>query len=335
MYAIPDDLSIMLTTSQVKALSALSLQAALPQCVSLPSSDGDDAEDGGSGAVIYAQLENSVEPLGSSSQMSSLVVYGKRLREEADRDLHPMAQVKTEPSAFSHRLCLYKLAVEHNAACTVAIVFARPRAGRSFKIDFYAAFKAIDNAHLQYQYHSLSPTDQNSKELFIDLGDEHPQATLVEVGIYCRGIFEATTPQKLLQLTRLTIMPKLPLDRLNYDFRVENLKLIDRGQSPNVHRRLVWEWQGDLSTLPSTLPRSRMTGPFSHFNISVGNTLLGVSHCLEFPISDEDIEITQQDPEDPPAFTVSGVCFGNLYLPRPATATLSLREQPRTDTMMS
>ena len=335
MYANPDDLSIMLTTSQVKALSALSLQAALPQCVSLPASDGDDAEDGGSGAVIYAQLENSVEPLGSSSQMSSLVVYGKRLGEEADRDLHPMAQVKTEPSAFNHRLCLYKLAMEHNATYTVAIVFARTRAGRSFKIDFYSAFKAIDEAHLQYQYHCLSSTDQNSRELLFDLGDEQPHSTLVEVGIQCKGVFEATTPQKILQLTRLTIMPKRPLDRVTYDFRVANLKLIDRGKPPDVHRRLVWEWQGDLSTLPSTLPRSRITGPFSHFNISVGNTLLGVSHCLEFPISDKDNEITKQDPEDPPAFTVIGVCFGNLYLHKPATATLRPREQSRTDNMMS
>ena len=307
----------------------------LPHCVSLPPSDWDDVENGVSGVVIYAQLENSIEPSESSSQMSSLVVYGRRLGEENNKVLHPTAQVKTEPSAFSHRLCLYKLAMENNPASTAVVVFTRSRAGRNFKIDFYAAFKAINDAHLQYQYHSLSSTDQNSRELLFNLGNEQQHSTLVEIGIQCKGIFEATTPQKILQLTRLTIMPKRPLDRVTYDFRVANLKLIDRGQPPDIHRRLVWEWQGDSSTLPSTLPRSRITGPFSHFKISVGNTLLGVSHCLEFPLSDEDIKVAEQDPEGPPGFTVIGVCFGNLYLLRPATATLGLPKHLRTGNTMA
>ena len=322
-----DDLSFMLTRSQVKLLSTLSLQAAIPHCVSVPLSDGDHLEDEGSGVVIYAQLENGLEPLQNNSGISSLVVYGKSIKGEANRALHPTGHVKTEPSAFNHRLCLYKLAMESHSAYKVGVTFTRPRAGRRFSVDFYAAFRAIDDGHLQYQYHSLSSKEQTPREVWLNLLDEQPHLALVEVGIRCKGVSEATTPQQILRLTRLTIMPKRPSDRVIYDFRVANLKLIDRGQPPDVHRRLVWEWQGDLSTLPPPLPRSRITGPFSHFNISAGNTLLGVSHCLEFPISDEDIEISEQDPEGPPAFTVVGVCFGNLCLRAPASATLSLLEQ--------
>ena len=202
--------------------------------------------------------------------------------------------------------------------------FSRPRTSRSSTVGLYAAFKEDQLTRLNYQHFPLPYNTSSPTELCFTLKGKPRNATLVEVGIYCVVNFGALLPQKLLQLDRLSIIPKFAWDNEEYDFGISYVRIEERGKLSEKQKRLVWEWHGEAASWPNAIPWSKTTGPFSHFIIEANSTRLGIAHCLEFPLSDEDLEIASWVVEGIPSFTVTGVCFGGLRLQRPGVGTCSL-----------
>lgn len=257
---------------------------------------------------------------------SLLTIYVKATVGESSEDNASLVYSESKPTLASvSRLCLYTVCMPTTDGLSVRIVSFRPRESRSFDTGLYAAIKSDKSSDLHYEYHKLLYTSSTMSDTCIKLARNPPGSTLVEVGVYCRDGYESPKPMRLLQIMRFSVMPSAIFDGGCYDFVVANLRLISRGDPPNDQKRLAWDWHGTRDAWPTILPWSGITGPFSHFTVSVGGSEVGQSHALEYPLEQEDLEkdrMTRANITTTEAsYSVRGHCFGGLPLKRSAVDT--------------
>lgn len=106
---------------------------------------------------------------------------------------------------------------------------------------------------------------------------------------------------------------------------IHDAKFVERGSAETQHHRLVWSWSisGD-ATAPLHLPYSSLTGPFSHFLVSVDGKGLGRAYATEFIIKAEDYDGWQKSRKTSVSVDIDGYGFdGSLIKHSSGTATLT------------
>ncbi|MCJ1477299.1 hypothetical protein MMC13_005970 [Lambiella insularis] len=228
------------------------------------------------------------------------------------------------------RLCLYKVCVPVADGLSARLVYSKARESRNIDAGFYAAFKSAIYSDTHYEYYRLPYISSTMSESCFKLARNTPSSTLTEIGVYCGGEIECLKPMRLLHLGRLSVLPIGLLDGGPYDFAVDSLRLISRGNPSNQQKRLAWDWHGKRETWPKAMPWSDVTGPFSHFTVSMDGSEIGQSAALEYPLKREELgKASKTGSNGGPgvmSFSVRGHCFGGLPLKRAALATAFLSE---------
>lgn len=272
--------------------------------------------------IMYWEHKVNVSPSPSQGPYSYLEIYTKVLETQQVENMkkYPLKDPPTITSKSMHRLRLYKLAMDAGEAHLVSVNYSRPRISRSVQVGFYIAYapKLLPSTDLEYNDHEMPYGSSADSTIRTTLNAKAPGTQLVELGVYCSGILESSAPLQLLAMTRLSIV-KMPFVKTGgYDYSINNLEIVQRGPAPHTQRRLAWEWQGCRDQWPAWLPWSATTGPFSHFTVSVDGRWLGVAHCLEFPLLDNDH--VESDVE----LHVRGHVFGNMLTIRAVVARVTL-----------
>ena len=272
--------------------------------------------------VMYGEHKADVSPPPTQRPNSFLEIYTKVLGTQlvGDMEEYPSINTPTITSESMHRLCLYKLAMDIGEPHLVSLNYNRPRISRSVQVGFYIAYapELFNGSDLEYEDHEMPYRSSNYSTIRTTLNAKAPGTRLVGMGIYCSGILESSAPLPLLEMTRLSIV-KMPFVEIGgYDYGLDDLEVIQRGQAPHTQRRLAWKWRGSPDQWPTWLPWSATTGPFSHFTITVNGRWLGVVHCLEFPLLESDQ--VESDVE----VHVRGHLFGDMPTSRPVVARVTL-----------
>ena len=141
----------------------------------------------------------------------------------------------------------------------------------------------------------------------LDLGARDDRCRIVEIGVFYEDVTDPRPEGEFLRLYSLVIRPKAFRD---VDWRIFNVKKIERRAGDHVSHRLSWEWQGSTTHWPAGLPWSDTTGPFSFFTIFIGGENTGRAYSLEFPIIAKDIEHWTAGSEECIDVVVTGQIFG-------------------------
>ena len=253
--------------------------------------------------VMYGNLSEGEDPYLTIN--TKLVGVAPTTPSEISRN-HNDTRTQSWPT---YRLCLYKIKMPADGTRRILIDYIRERASRTAKVGLYAAFGSGPAKELEYQDYELSYKSSERYVASFDMLHEDAENSAMEVGVYCKGIFERSEALPLLRIRRISIKP-IPAVVSDSAFTITNIRVVQRGESPNVHKRLIWEWEGPPDAWPTGLPWSKRTGPFSHFVISADCRKLGYAHCLEFPILEEDFEIDQATSGNNVEIGVDGVLFG-------------------------
>ncbi|MCJ1300300.1 hypothetical protein MMC08_003096 [Hypocenomyce scalaris] len=251
--------------------------------------------------VIYAELPSRVEQ--GLMTYATQVGSGGGVSPEPSKD-HLLSD---SPAETRCSLCLFNLNMLANGSLEASISYKRDWMSKAIAMGFYVAYNSLGKDDLEYEHHEVAFGSQAiSHAGFVLLRPEHKDARLVEFGVFCEGP-ASTSETTLMEIFHLSIKPIQQTDC----YSVGNIRLIDRGSSANIQKRLIWSWEGSRDTWPAGRPWTKTTGPFSHFTISidkaeVGRHNLGKAHCLVFPICYEDLEMRV----DKAQFIVSGTLFG-------------------------
>ena len=225
------------------------------------------------------------------------------LDDEADKDIS------------SSHLCLFKLCMPMDMPLSIRICHARARESRSVEVGFYSAFHSFSTSEYLYEYHPLPYNASSMSEAKYELRHNDPGSHLVELGVYCQGTIDSTDPTRLLQISRLSVLPSKVMDTTGYNFRITNLRIIEQGIAPNAQKRLAWDWLGERVAWPDSVPWSNITGPFSHFVVSANERVRGTAYCMEFPLTDKELEGGGEEI----SFRVEGNYFGDIAPPSVGT----------------
>lgn len=145
----------------------------------------------------------------------------------------------------------------------------------------YGIYTTYNNDHTISHYHLITPnsnarsqsTSPATKTYALSLPMTSNQLTSI-------GVYYTPTPGHhfpIITLLSLSITPSLPpLSK----YSITNIRLISHGEQ----KRLSWDWSGP----PSARARSRITGPFSYFEVMVDGRVVGRVYGMEFPLSEED-----------------------------------------------
>ena len=216
------------------------------------------------------------------------------------------------------RLCLYKVAMPMDNALSLDICYSRTKESESMEVGVYTAFHTSMVPNVHYRYHALPYSMTKMVSVHISIPSANTDSTLVEVGLYCRGNIEESASLEIIHAFRLAIMPVAVLDAYTTkscatEFTIDGIQLVERGAAPNEQKRLTWEWHGKDIRWPNSIPWSKITGPFSHFTIYADGRQLGHAYCLEFPLTDEELnEMIQDNGSNKISFEVKGWSFGGL-----------------------
>ena len=205
------------------------------------------------------------------------------------------------------RLRLYSIKISLDSIQQVFVEYRRERASRAENLGIYVAFKSNAANDVQYKDYSLPYESSQSHGIVLGLDCKGSGVYAVEIGVYCQGVHAKADPVPLLQLKRITIKPSRTFVP---SFSIADFRVVERGEAPNVQKRLVWKWEGASEAWPAILPWSKITGPFSHFIITVDDRRLGYAQCLEFPIPKEDLAAFKHDEDGGIVCGVEGILFG-------------------------
>ena len=250
--------------------------------------------------VIYGELGDLNAP--------GLAVYTKVIGDEKQVS-HPgmmNQRDQTLPSTTTYRLCLFKLNMPADGTLQATMKSKRDQANRSVNVGFYTAYRSDELQDLEYVDNQLYlESSQDSKVTVARLEAKSKEAQLVEFGVYCKAPIEASEPLRLIGIESLIIKP---IYNTVPAFAIHRIATIQRGEAPEVQKRLTWDWQGSSDCWPDGMPWSKTTGPFSHFIVLCNGREVGKAHCLEFPLSWDDLNISKEG--DEVEVTIDGYLFG-------------------------
>ena len=186
------------------------------------------------------------------------------------------------------RLCLFNLNILGDRSLAATIRFKRLGPNKDVESGFYMGYKTSKAEELCYTHvEASSPRLNLTEEKTIMLSFPTHEARLVEFGVYCLGLIAYPKPMALCQVLNITIKPS---NQAKWSWTINNVRVMERGKSPDHDKRLAWKLNGPDDSNLTGLPWSKTTGPFSHFHVLVDGKELGRAYCTEFPIHNEDFD---------------------------------------------
>ena len=282
----------------------------------MPFPDWDAISKGPSRRLIYAERVKDSHPC--------LTIFTQVADDSTSnlKGLHEDATV--EPNIIDrYRLCLWKLGMDAGKPLELLVGYRRERNTRSIPVGMYCLYRSDQTS---------SSTNNTGKTHFFDMellyrSKSSCSATfniqklespyrIIEVGIYCDADSKPSRPSALVHFSKMTIAPKLST---RPRFKIENIRIVQRGEPPNSKKRLAWTWDGLSESWSKDLPWSQVTGPFSHFEILIDSKNLGEAHCLEFPLTDKELSQLKELEHESKGVdvAVNGVMFGGEVIKSP------------------
>ena len=307
-----------------KVMPCLGMQSPEPHILPLASQiAGEPTNPSAAGSLYYCFISNRT---GTSA---------KRALSIRTQEVALAFEARPRGMSSLQKLCLYNLSVLASTSLLLKTTCSRRDESLGSVKDFGLYVGFLDGSErLEYELFSLPDSVARSQELQFEIKERSKGTRLVELGVFCQGL-PSLRDEELFQCHCLCIIPQLAVEaQARLDFSICDLKLIERGVSPHVQKRLAWKWKGDRAGWPLSLPFSPLSGPFSHFSISINGQEVGVSHSLEFPLKSDEVDSLEVH-DGVLSFMVRGIYFGGLKLRRPTVASITIcsaREAPHNGT---
>ena len=301
-------------------LPTLGSQAPRPNLLPMSANEWERIGDGPESRYLYGKLGISdVETFVQRTSCVQIFTQVTGLKTASGAETTCLNDYLSLSPKFTHRLCLFRLAIDAEDTYLVTVNFNRTRQGRSASVGLYLAYNRATPgvSELRYEDRDLG---YNVSTANITTRARSGDFQLREVGVYCKGNFDSSEPSLLVEIARLVIRKKPLSESADHDFGLQNITIQDWGNGSHKHQRLMWKWRGSRSQWPIELPWSDITGPFSHFTVLSDKRVLGIAHCLEFPLLKEDFPSASEIGN----FNVIGHSFGGVFT---ITGTLSVEQQ--------
>ena len=261
--------------------------------------------------------------------------YSTILTEDMTRRTFVLSARPTDPgsvgpsgglSPTSH-LLLYKtfISTESGMVLKVSCSFVKALIGEEARFGVYLVHQDDGLIGRSYEYHELQGNSPCEYHYVAPVRSK--EGHLAEIGLFRRGN-APLEEEELFRCHTLAILPCHVRELLgNSQFNLINLRVIERNLQGLSQKRLAWDWEGSQELWPTDIPWSTTTGPFAHFAIFINDIKVGTSHCMEFPLREEEAMPLQADEMGHErSYTVQGMFFGDLAcLAGPAKISLSVQ----------
>lgn len=282
--------------------STLGSQTPLPNLTSLTALEWEKASTLPAVRVMYAQM------MEESSR--GLVIKTELLGRKGESNA---SSADLSTNTFS-RICLYKLNMSADDSLEAHIVYKGGETNPQVETGLYCAYKSPLSDEMEYCQSPIQVCIDGQAEMAIAIKSKIPGARLVELGCYLSGPLEIFQPITLCQLLNVIIKAKQHPKMEKNERIITNLRVIERGPTEKLQRRLTWDLAEPSGGGPSPstgLPCSNATGPFSHFTVSTKNHELGKAYCMEFCLWESDFrEANHATQEFEVEMIVRGILFG-------------------------
>ncbi|KAL8718237.1 MAG: hypothetical protein Q9225_004595 [Loekoesia sp. 1 TL-2023] len=273
----------------------LGSQNPLPNLIPTSAKQWEAVNEGPITRVLYGEL--------SGGPQSSLKIFTKLAGcyEEADDQIH--RYVGPTDSLQMTTLCLYKLGMPADGTLEATIEVQGSLFEDGIASGIYLSYLDRASGDLTYTTWDLRPNEHVLGGIPI----QYENRDLVELGAYMDNGYDRSTPEVLMEITRIVIKPKQATAPV---YMILGLHIKGLGSQSQLQKRVAWSWetmaQEDQGTWPEGMPWSQTTGPFSSFTVYVGGKAIGDAYCLEFPLRNDDVE----DLGDEVVINVVGHVFG-------------------------
>ncbi|KAF2119007.1 glycosyl hydrolase family 85-domain-containing protein [Lophiotrema nucula] len=139
---------------------------------------------------------------------------------------------------------------------------------------------------------------------------------LQEIGVYLSAPHLGTDVARLVVFKEILIQACPSSSKAERQCSVENLKLERRGEDETKHWRLCWSYTHDKEQSQLGIPYSEMTGPFSHFRISLNGVEVGRSYALEYVVTEKLLRGVKNQDEGSMEVSIAGLAFDGTVLAR-------------------
>ena len=233
---------------------------------------------------MYGELENSSTP-----HLRIMTKMLSHLPEDIiDRRRHRLQH--SQPTEMM-RLQLFKLNMPADDTLEAHIKYECNQTCRLMDIGFFTTNETQKPICLEDKNNRLVYTGADEPcEIRFSLQSDNPEARVVGLGVYCTGPFRSNETLSLITVLSMTIKSKAITDGA---FNLGDIRVVERGKSPKMEKRLAWSWRGSREGSVEGVPWSGTTGPFSHFVVHIDGKEVGVAYCLEFPLREGDCDLSR------------------------------------------
>ncbi|KAI4168657.1 MAG: hypothetical protein LQ343_006238 [Gyalolechia ehrenbergii] len=274
---------------KVQYWPTLGSQDPMPSLIPMSAKQWQAVNEGPVFRVLYGELR--------SKPTSSLTIFTKLAGCYEEEDSHSISKPQMT------RLCLYNLRMIADGSLEATIEVQGKLFEEEIAHGIYLAYADHVSRTLTYSNWDVHLHEHILSHIPI----QHESGDLVEIGVYMDSGFDRSTPLVLMEITRIIIKPKRAVAAA---YAIGDVHVKDRGDSPNVQKRIIWKWeripQRKGRDWPQGIPWSRTTGPFSSFTVRTSGKVIGEAYCLEFPLKNSDVE----DLGDEITIIVVGHMFG-------------------------
>ena len=159
------------------------------------------------------------------------------------------------------------------------------------------------------------PVQSQWKTLTMSLQDTRERITAI--GIAAKGpahsLGEVTTKGStfsLLEISSISLKPSGQSYPTNIS--IQGLHVLERGNGKALHHRLKWSYRSATKPDGFLMPWSDVTGPFSHFEISVEKQLQGRAYALQFILDETSYKKKKKVHVDITGYAFDGTAIGFL-----------------------
>lgn len=179
-------------------------------------------------------------------------------------------------------LQLFKLSMPADESLEAKIEYQCNEGSKNINIGFFTAYTTGKSSSPVYKYQPVVyAQEKESCEVRLSLEFDAPKAHIVGIGAYYAEHIKNHETLSLVSVFSITIKNKTVLDD---NFKIEDIRIVERRTLPKKEKRLAWSWQGSRERSVEGVPWSRTTGPFSHFIVMIDQKEMGTAYCLEFPL---------------------------------------------------
>ncbi|KAF2202309.1 hypothetical protein GQ43DRAFT_413956 [Delitschia confertaspora ATCC 74209] len=254
----------------------------------------------------------------SGINILEMSLEGQPRRPRLGINLHSISKGHNPTDTYERKLPIFKVNMPADGSLGLKINYSHLSPSPKSQTGFYLRF-SDDSTAVFYVKEASSIRTLQEPVISQSRAGTGDLVTLQEVGVYLKAPllgFELAYENYPIRLIDIKSISITPIHTIAPSCHINNIRLERRGTNQSSQWRLCWDFsdEGKEQAVMLGVPYSDLTGPFSHFLVSIDGLSVGRAYALEYILCQALVDKFNAKGADRVTVIVTGVGFGGEYL---------------------